>query len=148
MLSVIVAVETEFLVELLINQIVFTVSFPSISMRVCVLLTLQVPIRISTGLNPDYGELTKLPGLIITSHLSQHPLINNNFKGADKKKSKKKKQASCVYRRGTPSEQRSELGVHSHRPLEMSWPCKNSEQDVIFPIPTTWDRTITNANSD
>ncbi len=97
MLSVIVAVETEFLVELLINQIVFTVSFPSISMRVCVLLTLQVPIRISTGLNPDYRELTKLPGLIITSHLSQHPLINNNFKGADKKKSKKKRNRLHVY---------------------------------------------------
>lgn len=126
MLLVLATVETEFLVELPINQIVFTASFPSISLRVCVLLTLQVPIRISAGLNPDCGELTKLPGLIITSHLSQHPLMINNFNGQTKKK-RKKKPVLCVYRRGTLSEQRSEMGVHSHRPHEMSWPCNDSE---------------------
>lgn len=69
----------QFLVEVLINQIVLTAVFPSISTCVCVLLTLQVPIRDSAGLSPDCGELTKLPELIITSHLSQHPLMINNF---------------------------------------------------------------------
>lgn len=63
---------------------------------VCVLLTLQVPIRISAGLNPDCGELTKLPGLIITSHLSQHPLMINNFNGQTKKKEKRNRFYVCI----------------------------------------------------
>lgn len=80
----------QFLVEVLINQIVLTSVFPSISTCACVLLTLQVPIRDSAGLNPDCGELTKLPGLIIASHLSQHTLMINNFNELTKVKKKKR----------------------------------------------------------